>query len=89
MEKVFVEGMYYNKPTEKAPHYIVANLSFSKDKFIAWLEQQEANEKGYVKVVVKTSKNDKVYSEVDNWKPEEKKEDSLDLPTDELTEAPF
>jgi len=74
METKFVDGLFYNLPHEKAPDFILANMSIKPLEFIAWLSEQKQNEKGYVKLVAKKSKAGKAYVEVDTWEPTKKAE---------------
>jgi hypothetical protein len=71
-DKIFADGIYLNKVSEKAPAFIVANVSINIDKAIAWLGTQKANadEKGYIKLTGLESKDGtKRYFTVDTWKP--------------------
>ena len=68
-ENKFVEGMWYNEPRENAPDFVMANMSFSKVQFLEWLQSQEVDAKGYVKVDVLRSKAGKPYLKVNDFKP--------------------
>lgn len=68
----FTQGFYYNQPSEKAPDFVLANVSIKPLEFIAWLSEQKQNEKGYVKIAIKRSKQGKVYAELDTWEPKKK-----------------
>jgi hypothetical protein len=76
-EIVFADGIYLNTVSEKAPEFIKANVSIHIEKAIAWLQAQKPNEKGYITLVGKESKQGKRYFQLDTWKPTEglKKED--------------
>ena len=80
-ETIFTEGIYLNTVHEKAPDFIKANVSIHAEKAIAWLstlkEKGLLDEKGYVKLTGKESKQGKRYFEVDQWKPE-KKDETID-----------
>lgn len=71
---IFAEGLFYNLPSDKAPDFIKANISIAPEKFIEWLQQQTANDKGYVKLTVKESKNGKVYVALDTWQPNQQQQ---------------
>lgn len=77
-ETIFTEGIYLNKVHEKAPAFIVANVSIHLEKAIAWMQANKhlADEKGYIRLTGKESKQGKRYFEVDTWKPEKKEEDT-------------
>lgn len=76
-ETIFVSGLYLNKVHENAPAFIITNQSIHVDNLIKWLQDNKhlANEKGYINIVGKESKDGKRYLSVDTWKPD-KKEDS-------------
>jgi hypothetical protein len=73
METIFTEGFYLNKVSENAPAFIITNQSIDVKKAIAWLtsHQHLADEKGYIRIVGKESKEGKRYFQVDTWKPKE------------------
>lgn len=71
METIFTEGFYLNKVSDNAPSFIITNQSIDVKKAIAWLtaNQHLADEKGYIRLVGKESKEGKRYFQVDTWKP--------------------
>lgn len=75
-EKVFAEGIYLNKVYDNAPDFIKANVSINVKSLISWLatNQKYADEKGFIKLVGKESKQGKRYFELDTWKPDNKEE---------------
>ena len=69
MEKsTLVDGMFYNEARESAPDFVLGSVSFSKDKFIKWLSEQE-DTKGYVNVDIIMSKAGKPYAKLNTFKP--------------------
>ena len=69
-EKKFPEGLWVNPPHERAPDFIVCNISISKERFAKWLDQQAADEKGYIKLDVKKSREGDTYNvEINTWQP--------------------
>ena len=68
--KIFIEGIYLNKVNDNAPEFIKANISIHVQKLISWLatNQKYADEKGYIKLVGKESKQGKRYFELDTYK---------------------
>lgn len=68
MENKFVDGMYFDRPSEKAPDFIKGKISIKADKFLEWMKGK-ANEKGYINIVLKKSKEGKLYLQHDNWQP--------------------
>ena len=73
-KKVFSEGIYFNAPHERAPEFVIGKLSIARERFIGWLEQQTASEKGYVNLQIKKSRDGKIYIELDSWQPGERAE---------------
>lgn len=69
-ETVFVEGLYLNKVHEKAPAFIITNQSIHVEKLMAWLEANKlrVDDKGYIRIVGKESKEGKRYMTVDTYK---------------------
>lgn len=70
-EQIFPEGIYLNKVNDNAPQFIKANVSLHREKAIKWLMDNVAlaDEKGYIKLIGKESKDGKRYFAVDTWKP--------------------
>lgn len=71
-DKKFVDGLYYKSPHESAPDFVIGELSIQKDKLMGWLHANEANDKGYINLQIKRSKEGKMYIEINDWKPKEK-----------------
>ena len=91
-ETVFADGIYLNTVSEKAPEFIKANVSIHLKKAQEWLyameQQGMADEKGYIKLVGKESKQGKRYLQLDTWKPEQKR-DAFLPDADGPIESPF
>lgn len=68
-QRIFTEGIFFNQARQGAPAHILGSLSISKDRFQDWLFNQETDEKGYVKLDVKLSKEGKPYLEKNTWTP--------------------
>lgn len=71
---IYVDGLYSNEVSDKAPEFILGSLSIEPMKLATWLQanQKLQNEKGYIKLVVKRSKSTgKRYVSVDTWKKSE------------------
>jgi len=45
--KEYPKGMWFNQ-RDRAPDFVIGNISISKKSFLAWLDQREPNEKGNV-----------------------------------------
>lgn len=94
MEKKFIEGLFTSR-RENCPEFIIANLSFKTDRFIEWLKNN-TNAKGYCNIDIKMSKGGTIYSELNDWKPQEQlqeqpqsKNDNFEVPEDKLNDIPF
>ena len=68
MDNKYTDGFFYNEPRQGAPEFIIASISFSKARFLTWLDNQAEDEKGYVKIDVKRGKEGKIYRELNTWK---------------------
>ena len=68
-EKTFVSGLFYKKPHEKAPEFVIGTLSAKREEFITFLQDQPGE---WVNMVIKESKGGKTYVQIDDWKPKEK-----------------
>lgn len=68
----FAQGIYFNKPHEKAPDFVLGSISIRSEVFSEWLAQQKTSERGYVRLKINVGKESgKPYVAVDDWKPEE------------------
>jgi len=71
MDKVFIEGMYYNKPHPEAPEFVLGGIAIKKEQFLPFLDKLEPNDKGYVRIDFKQSKGGKQYCELNTYKADE------------------
>ena len=68
MEKIYSRGLFA-KRNEKAPEFVVCNLSFKSDEFIQFLKEN-TNDKGYVNLqVLKSKEKGTMYSVLDTFEP--------------------
>jgi hypothetical protein len=65
-EKTFVKGMIV-KRHERAPDFVLCNLSIKVDELAAFMQQHQSN--GWLNVQCKVAKSGKMYAELDTWKP--------------------
>tara|TARA_R110002020_G_scaffold57074_4_gene157313 strand:+ start:78 stop:389 length:312 start_codon:yes stop_codon:yes gene_type:complete len=65
-EKVFIDGMIV-KRNERAPDFVLCNLSVKVAELIPFLQKHESN--GWVNIQCKVSKGGKHYAELDTWQP--------------------
>ena len=68
MEKIYAKGLFA-KRNEKAPEFVICNLSVKSDDFIQFLKEN-TNEKGYVNLqVLKSKDKGTLYAELDTFEP--------------------
>lgn len=65
-EKEFPKGIYVKFPNPKAPEFVKFTLSIKKGEAMEWLSGKDE----WVNLQGKTSREGKLYLEVDNWKPQ-------------------
>lgn len=71
-EPVFVDGMIFQDPNEKAPEWVKFDLVINAEKFADFLKNnfEHLSAKGWLTITAKESKNTgKIYFEVNTWKP--------------------
>ena len=66
MEKIFADGFVF-KRNEKAPDFVVGNISVKVEEAVAFLKQHTKN--GWVNLQVKNSQGGKYYMELDTFEP--------------------
>lgn len=72
-DKKYVEGLFANRPHEKAPDFVKASLSIQVERFIEWLSEQETSEKGYVKIDILEGREGAYYAKHNDWNPDKEK----------------
>lgn len=65
-DKVFVDGMVV-KRHEKAPDFVICNLSLKGKELVEFMRQHQKD--GWVNVQIKRSQGGKLYAELDTWEP--------------------
>ena len=65
-DKIFSEGIYFDRPREGAPEFVRGKLSIKVDTAVAFLTKHK-NEKGYVNLDLKESKQGKLYLELNTY----------------------
>jgi hypothetical protein len=68
----FINGMIVKEPSQKAPDFVKANISFKADEMIETL--QKLQKAGWVNAVIKVSKAGKWYVQQDTWEPTKQEE---------------
>lgn len=72
-DKIFAEGMYFEKPHENAPEFVKGKISIKVAQAVPFLEKHE-NGGGYVNLDLKKSKEGKLYLELNQYIKEKKEE---------------
>ena len=62
----FVDGLFVDKPHDKAPDFIKCSISIKRSALISWLSQKEDDR---INIDVKESKAGKYYASVNDFKP--------------------
>lgn len=75
-EKVYANGIFGIDPSDKAPDYVIGSISIRPEQFALWMDEQEANSKGYIKLDISRRKDGKGWSFVLNTY-EKKSDDNL------------
>jgi len=65
-DKIFSEGIYFNRPRENAPAFVKGSVSVKVEPFVAFV-QKHINVSGYVNLTLKESQGGKLYFELDTW----------------------
>ena len=66
-DKIFVKGMYFEKPSESAPDWIVGKLSIKRSDFAQFVKSLE--DSTWINIDIKEAKSGKCYCELSTWKP--------------------
>lgn len=67
-ETQFVSGMFLWPVHKNAPKFVKLDISFRAEAFVEFLNAN-VDEKGYVRVTVKESKEGKIYAVLNNYEP--------------------
>ena len=67
-DKIFVEGMYFEKPNDKAPEFVKGKISVNALRFYNFMEKHK-NGGGYVNIDLKKSREGKYYLELNTYQP--------------------
>jgi len=63
---IFAEGIYFNKPREGAPDFVKGKIALQPEKLYQW-SKQYTNDKGYVNIDLKKSKEGKLYLQLNTY----------------------
>lgn len=67
----FIEGLFVNKPHERAPDFIKCSISIKRSALISWLSQKTDDR---INIDVKESKKGAWYASVNDFKPNKQDE---------------
>ena len=82
--KTFADGIMFRLPSEKSPKWIKGNISVNVAKFTDFLNKV-SNERGWVNLDVKDSKNGTMYIELNTYqKPQNAPTNENNPKADEL-----
>ncbi len=65
-DKIFADGIRFEKPREGAPEFVKGKLSFKVEEAVAFLKGN-VNDKGWVNLDLKKSKEGKLYLELNTY----------------------
>ena len=85
-QKEFVDGLIVKAPRQGAPGFVKCSISIKRAELGNWLRGKSDE---WINIQVKESKTGKWYAEVDNWKPEQKKQEPAPAPDDFNDGIPF
>ena len=68
MERKYPKGIWFNQPHPNAPDFVIGKISIKRQDFLEWLDKQNVNEKGYIYLDVKESREGEPYCEVNDFK---------------------
>ncbi len=66
-EKKFADGIRFETPRPKAPHWIKGHIAVNMAKFAPWAEANQ-DERGWLNLDVKESKKGSLYVELDTYR---------------------
>lgn len=62
-----IEGLFFNKPRDNAPDWVIGDLNIpDKNRFIAWLQQQPDDR---IRIDCLTSQDGSYYAKLNTYKP--------------------
>lgn len=70
METILAKGFFFERPSEKAPEFVKGKVSIKVEEAIEFLKEHK-NEAGYVNLDLLTSKENKPYFKLNNWKKDD------------------
>lgn len=74
---IFADGFFFDRPREGAPEFVKGRMSIKVEEAIPFLKAN-VNEKGYINLDLKLSREGKLYLQLDTWKPAPKEDVAFD-----------
>ena len=76
----FSKGIFFNKPRENAPDFVLGSLSIRREEFVEYLKELNPNDNGYIKLDILLARDgEKTYLKENNWTPENKDSNSEEV----------
>jgi len=72
-DKIFIDGMKFERPSPKCPEWIKGKISVKVDEFLTFAKKNE-NDRGYLNIDLKLSKDNNLYLELNTFKKAENEE---------------
>lgn len=69
------EGIKFFDKNDRAPDFVLGNLSIDQKKFSEWVSGEEPDGKGYIRLKILRAKSGIPYIAIDDWKPNNEKSD--------------
>ena len=66
-ENNYPAGFFFNLPHANAPEFVRGGCAIRPDIFIKWLQEQQTNEKGFVRLQFKVGREGKGYASLDTY----------------------
>lgn len=87
MEKIFVDGLRFERPREGAPEFVKGRIGIKVADLMAWLQKHGAGQEWLNADLLQSKDGQKLYFQLNTWKPAEKG----DYPTEgnDLSKIPF
>ena len=84
-EKIFANGIWYNKPRAKAPEYVLGSVRIKYEDFVSF-GGENVNDDGFINLDILEPKDPSKnpYMVVNDWKPKQEAN-----PADESESVPF
>jgi hypothetical protein len=86
-QTIYVDGLFFNKPHENAPDFVIGSLAVSVERFNEWINNQEADDKGFVRIDILEGK-ERPYCKLNTYKGKGSTEKKNEVQELNLEESP-